>query len=319
MAVTTAEAQRRKHHFSAQKPGKYRLIYRGDKSYLRSRGPTESLAIMQRHISFRKGDFLFHQGDASDRVFLIEAGKIEILREVNLDSILLGEVEAGEWLGEMGVMETRRRSATARAASHGTAEVLTSEEFIDRVSRNPEIARDLLLRLSIRLRRIEDKVAGTLSNSVSEDAAPDYKIPLGVAVSLAANNEPLRSRIGAAAIQLTHLPYIVGRIPEKDEQEALRHPDLLLPDHEPFRLSRDHFMIVQQDDRLLVWDLGSTLGTIVNGKAIGHHFMNDSALLHRGRNRILAGGWDSPFDFTVAVDDQNSALSSAGTVADAKA
>jgi CRP-like cAMP-binding protein len=270
---------------------------------------------MQRRISFEKGEFLFHQGDASDRVFLIKAGKIEILREIDVDSILLGEVEAGEWLGEMGVMETRQRSATARAASQGTAEVLTSEEFIDRVSGDPAIARELLLRLSIRLRRIEDKVAGTLAHLDAESARQDYKVPLEkVALTLAAKNELLRSHIGAAAIRLTHLPYIVGRIPDKDEKEPPRHPDLRIPDHEPFRLSRDHFMIVQQEDRLLVWDLGSTLGTIVNGKAIGHHFMNDSALLHRGRNRILAGGWDSPFDFTVSVEEKDLALSSGAAV-----
>jgi CRP-like cAMP-binding protein len=275
---------------------------------------------MERQTSFKKGEFLFHQGDASDRVFLIKEGKIEILREINLDSILLGEVEAGEWLGEMGVMETRRRSATARAASNGTAEVLTSEEFIDRVSGNPAIARDLLLRLSIRLRRIEDKVAGTLAHFDTEAANQDYKVPLEkVALSLAANNELLRSHIGGAAIRVTHLPFVVGRIPDKDEKEPARRPDLRIPDQEPFRLSRDHFMIVQQENRLLVWDLGSTLGTIVNGKAIGHHFMEDSASLHRGQNRILAGGWDSTVDFTVSVEENDLALSSGSAAALTKA
>lgn len=248
--------------------------------------------------------------------FLIEAGKIEILREIDSDSILLGEVETGEWLGEMGVMEIRQRSATARAAADGTAEVHTSDEFIDRVSRNPAIARDLLLRLSIRLRRLEDKVAGTLSRSDPQARDQEDKVPLGkVGLSLAASNDLLRGHIGAAAIRLTHLPYIVGRIPDEDEKEPARQPDLRIPDHEPFRLSRDHFMIVQQEDRFLVCDLGSTLGTIVNGKAIGHHFMDDSASLHRGQNRILAGGWDSPFDFTVSVEGNDLALVSGDSAA----
>jgi hypothetical protein len=63
-------------------------------------------------------------------------------------------------------------------------------------------------------------------------------------------------------------------------------PDLTIEDEEPFRLSRDHFMILRSGDRLLVSDLGSALGTIVNGQAIGHHFMKDA--VRRGGARLGA-------------------------------
>ena len=83
--------------------------------------------------------------------------------------------------------------------------------------------------------------------------------------------------------------------------QRLRRPDLLIEDEEPFRLSRQHFMIARSGDRLLVSDLGSTLGTMVNGWAIGHHFMKDAEPLHRGENHIVAGGKDSPFEFLVSI------------------
>jgi hypothetical protein len=35
-------------------------------------------------------------------------------------------------------------------------------------------------------------------------------------------------------------------------------------------------------------DLGSTLGTMVNGRAIGHHFMKDAEPLHRGEKKRRA-------------------------------
>ena len=47
--------------------------------------------------------------------------------------------------------------------------------------------------------------------------------------------------------------------------------------------------------------VGSTLGTMVNGRAIGHHFMKDAEPLHRGENHIVAGGWNSPFEFLVSI------------------
>ena len=75
---------------------------------------------------FKKGDLLFRQGDASDRVLRVRSGDIEVLREVGAASVLLGHVRDGEWLGEMGVIEGRSRNATARAAGDGEVEVLTA-------------------------------------------------------------------------------------------------------------------------------------------------------------------------------------------------
>lgn len=111
----------------------------------------------------------------------------------------------------------------------------------------------------------------------------------------------MRARIGAAPIRIVHLPYVVGRVPAAGEAEPRRHPNLSIEDEEPFRLSRDHFMIMRSGHRLLVSDLGSMLGTIVNEQAIGHHFMRDAAPPHHGENRIVAGGWGSPFEFLVSV------------------
>ena len=93
---------------------------------------------------YKEGDFLFRQGDASDRVLRVRSGEIEILREVGATSVVLGHVRDGEWLGEMGVIEGRSRSATARAVTDGEVEVLTARQFLERVSSDPALARDLI-------------------------------------------------------------------------------------------------------------------------------------------------------------------------------
>jgi CRP/FNR family transcriptional regulator, cyclic AMP receptor protein len=212
---------------------------------------------------------------------------VEVLREVGAATVLLGHVRGGEWLGEMGVIEGRSHSATARGDS--------------------VLARDPILRLSIRLRRIEDKIAGDLL-PFAHDRSPDGADETAVAVItddatilLAAENEAFRARIGAAAIHVAKLPFLVGRITVEGEAKPLRLPDLLIEDEAPFRLSRQHFMITRSGDRLFVSDLGSTLGTIVNGQGIGHLFTKDVAPLHRGENHVVAGGWDSPFEFLVSI------------------
>lgn len=120
-------------------------------------------------------------------------------------------------------------------------------------------------------------------------------------ITLAAQTEPLRARIGAAPIKIGHLPYVIGRVPAPGEAEPDERPDLLLEDEEPFHLSRHHFEIMRSGDKLIITDLGSHSGTIVNGQAIGHHFTHDTAALQRGENRVLAGGLSSPFKFSVAI------------------
>jgi CRP/FNR family transcriptional regulator, cyclic AMP receptor protein len=193
---------------------------------------------------YKKGDLLFRQGDASDHVLRVRSGEIEVLREVAAASVLLGHARDGEWLGEMGVIEGRSRSATARAVTDGEVEVLTARQFLELVSGDPALARDLILRLSVRLRRIEDKIAGDLlpfahdrSPEGTAETASDAEVADDATIWLAAQSDALRARIGAAPIHVAKLPFLVGRVPAESDAQPLRRPDLLIEDEEPFPLA----------------------------------------------------------------------------------
>src|SRR5215831_16208507 len=101
---------------------------------------------------FAKGQDLFKEGDPADSVFRLLSGAVDILRDLDGDPILLGTVGAGQFIGEMGVVENRPRSATARAASEIEVEILSPTEFLDQISSSPRAARELIQRLSQRLR-----------------------------------------------------------------------------------------------------------------------------------------------------------------------
>src|ERR671935_1375573 len=107
---------------------------------------------------FAKEQMLFREGDPADSVFRLLSGTVDILRELDGDSILLGTVGAGQLIGEMGVVENRPRSATARAASEVDVEILTPTEFLDQIARSPQAARELIQRLSQRLREADDRI-----------------------------------------------------------------------------------------------------------------------------------------------------------------
>ncbi|MEM7025233.1 MAG: cyclic nucleotide-binding domain-containing protein [Pseudomonadota bacterium] len=249
---------------------------------------------------------LFQQGDPSDHVILILSGSAEVLRQAGDDAIVLGTVGPGEFVGEMGVLEGRARSATVRAADPVEAELIDRDSFLERVSVEPDLARKLLLRMSARLRDVEDMLTQLytsheegLDTATGREMVPAAPSNQPHAITLVGSTFGVKFLIGPDPIPVSHLPYVVGRQPDRNEPPSVLAPDLAIPEDEPHRLSRAHFSLIKDGDAILVRDLNSTLGTVVNGRSLGRDFSVDSAPLQKGENTLVAGGDGSPFAFVI--------------------
>ena len=184
-------------------------------------------------------------------------------------------------------------------------EFLTPTEFLDQIAGSPRAARELIQRLSQRLREADDRIVNDKRRSgrahgMRKDADSQTAVQSVNNAYLAAKT-PLLQRQLHAPLGLGDLPLIVGRGSPAGEGLPRLQPDLKLDDRVPFRLSRNHFMIEKRDGCYYVHDLGSTLGTIVNGEPIGNHFRGDDAVLRAGENEVISGGVDSPFVFSVFI------------------
>ncbi len=81
-------------------------------------------------IQLDAGEVLFRQGSTGVRVYLVENGAIDILRESSDGSESVVACRgAGEYLGELGPMMGKPRSATARAASKSTVRSMSVHDF----------------------------------------------------------------------------------------------------------------------------------------------------------------------------------------------
>lgn len=267
--------------------------------------------------SFEPGAVFFDEGAASDFVVRVISGTVEVFRDLGGQTIVLGTVGEGEFLGEMGVIENQPRSAGARAKSAVEVEMLTAEDFLDRVSSDPATARELIRRLSARLRDADNRIVEAVQSPGPATARPpqgsaddkDAAAPSPPAdagddrppLTLAPASEPLQSMLGEGPVSVAPMPFIVGRPIGSDEKQGPIPLDLSIPDTPPYRLSRAHFMLLEEYGAPVVRDLCSTLGTIVNGRSIGQDFATDVAELASGDNEIVAGGVDSPYRFSVRV------------------
>jgi len=264
------------------------------------------------------GQVILAEGQESDFVYRIESGEVEVFTESDSHTVVLGTVKVGEFLGEMGIIQGQPRSASARARTHVSAVLLERAEFFRLISEDRSLAHQLIIRLCERLRVASRKLAeatvpveahhyaiedpALAGESLDIPTQGDIKNRLAeLRLTVLPASQQLAPQIPKEGISVTKFPFSVGRLPLPQEPEPSMAIDLTLPDSKPFRLSRQHFALSRRQDKPVVMDLGSTLGTEVNGEPLGYHFGKDFEYLKVGENRIVAGGLDSPFTFTVLM------------------
>ena len=270
--------------------------------------------------TYKTGDVILEEGEPSDSVYRIVSGEAEVYTQGDGHPIVLGNVKAGEFLGEMGVIEGKPRSASARAKGQLTATRLEKWEFLRLMSEEPSSAYRLIARLGERLRVVNRKLAEATASKEAfahteppaipqpdgEGLTTQAKTTSGAAkanVTLYSSSQQLSSYIPAEGLRLSKLPFTVGRAPSSGESGPSVPIDLIIPDSKPYRLSRQHFSVSRLRDGYVVLDIGSTLGTEVNGEFLGEHFGADFIPLKQGDNVIVAGGAGSPFTFKVFLKE----------------
>lgn len=255
---------------------------------------------------FKRGETIFSENDPAVRVGVIRVGDVHIQRDFDGKAIHVGNATVGDFLGEMAVLEGRTHSATAVAWSDVEIDWIDQEYFLGRVADDGPLAHRLLVRLSQRLHVLNTayaRLAGGLvpgsADSAPPPPAPDTGIAPGVVLKPA--SDALAQSLGFEEREISTFPFVVGRYASMGEAGPRHRVDLMIDDAEPFRLSREHFAIVQDEDGYAVQDLRSHLGTVVNGVGIGTYCATDIARLNPGENTITAGGDGSHYEFLLAI------------------
>ncbi len=105
------------------------------------------------------GEVIVHQGDDDAAMFIIQSGRVEIRRAQGDQQFALGILEQGDFFGEMSLLESLPRSATAVALEPTVLLELGVGALLYRIRRDPTLAVEMLQKLSARLRTVQDKLA----------------------------------------------------------------------------------------------------------------------------------------------------------------
>ncbi|MGQ3889441.1 cyclic nucleotide-binding domain-containing protein [Legionella sp. CNM-1927-20] len=115
------------------------------------------IASLAQKQTFDVGDYLIKQDEQGDRCFIISKGRVEVFYESN-KRIIIGEAGPGEILGELAIIDSLPRSASAVAIELTETLVITQWDFKAQLQAYPEIALELLPLLAQRLRQVQNQL-----------------------------------------------------------------------------------------------------------------------------------------------------------------
>ena len=97
---------------------------------------------------FKVGDVIFKQGDAAEELFIIQSGEVEI----RLGNRMLEKLSNYNFFGEMALIDSAPRSATAVAVTDVKLIPVGEKQFLFLVSNTPYFALNVMRILARRLR-----------------------------------------------------------------------------------------------------------------------------------------------------------------------
>ena len=120
-------------------------------------------ALFQRFgKEFRRGDVLFREGEPGKEMYVIQAGKVNITKTVRETEKILATLGAGEFFGEMSILNHKPRSAGAVVAEDAKLLVIDPKTFEAMIRGNVEIAVRLIKKLSDRLQEADEQIENLL-------------------------------------------------------------------------------------------------------------------------------------------------------------
>lgn len=101
--------------------------------------------------SFKAGEFIFKKDEPGDVMYLVTQGNVEII----IHDKVVEEVGPGGVLGEMALLDTGPRSATATAKTDCLLLPIDRKRFEQQVSKSPSFSLKVMRVIAERLRKVD--------------------------------------------------------------------------------------------------------------------------------------------------------------------
>jgi CRP/FNR family transcriptional regulator, cyclic AMP receptor protein len=110
-------------------------------------------------VTIKKHAAVFEKDDSSGAMYILQAGRLEICIIGQMGrKIVLNQIAPGQCIGEIGMLDTLPRTASAIAMENSKLLSVSRKVFLEAVQRSPQLAVNLMEVLCERLRWVSDSV-----------------------------------------------------------------------------------------------------------------------------------------------------------------
>lgn len=110
--------------------------------------------------SYGKDATIVAKDEPGDAMYIIARGRVKVVMPGDGGrEVILNILKAGDFFGEMALLEASQRSADVVSAEDTRVLLLKREVFVDHVLHNPRIALNIMAEMSRRLRRADELIS----------------------------------------------------------------------------------------------------------------------------------------------------------------
>lgn len=176
--------------------------------------PEEANDLARRLVRrrFGSGQIIFHHGDPGGLLYIIDKGKVKIAHSTpDGHEALLAILGAGDFFGELALLDDFPRSATAEALEPTETLTLHREEFMRYIHDNPEFALHVLHTMAQHIRRLNSQISdiffldlsGRLARTLLHLAEQHGKVTAdGIVIDISLTQTDLAEMTGATRVSI---------------------------------------------------------------------------------------------------------------------
>lgn len=138
----------------------------------------QALADVVDAIKLNSSETLFHAGEPGDSLFIVRSGSIELfIKDTAGQKIVLTVAEAGDLFGELSLLDSGPRTATAVALTETELLVLDRDDLLLLFQKRPDAALHMLAAMSTMTRKADELLRTRVSRNVNEEIE-EHSTPL---------------------------------------------------------------------------------------------------------------------------------------------
>ena len=105
------------------------------------------------------GTVLFREGESGSTMFVLKSGRVRLHKRVHDETVVVGELGAGAFCGELSMINDQPRPVTATVLQDASLIKLDAGQFEEMVRKNPDIALRMLKKMGKRLNESQYRVS----------------------------------------------------------------------------------------------------------------------------------------------------------------